>query len=514
MGNLIKRNEVAFGVLVALLGSIIIALFSMGRTFFTFATETDYIARLIVEAQRLLSGKPFFLQFHPPFYSIVLAMIYLILNDWFSTGLILSYVSSVAVLVSNFVFFYCLAGRYAAWGCLFGMLSSKIFTTCSSSASQDLFFLALYSACFFFAILAFRYGSRRLWIPVGIFLGLALITRTNSPTLLILLVFPLVLLRNPRDRLRGFISVFLACLVVIGSWVFAARLTGSPIAPQLGQANLAMRYFPTEGDPYTIEARRELMSKFPGFTDVIAHDPSRLAAVYVKDFFKAFERTFRPQNLLAFPLNTLALPGLILLFFGQRNRFTILFLIATISQFALLNFKAYEPRFFLFLIPVLSAGMGLCVKFVWENIPKGLLRSCVLTLFIPFVFYGIIGSYKETYRNLHAQDVELKEAVPKVKTLVDLKEGIIVSRKPHIPFYVGARNVKYPNVENFDDFRTWLEGLRNGAPIYIYYGSDENRWRPNLRLLNYPEKAPIWLHFLDQGSGAVRWTLYQFIPSS
>jgi len=86
--------------------------------------------------------------------------------------------------------------------------------------------------------------------------------------------------------------------------------------------------------------------------------------------------------------------------------------------------------------------------------------------FLPFVVSGAKDSFERAYRSLHTQDAELTEAVPKVKSVIDSK-GLIVSHKANIAFYAGARNGGFPEVQDLEDLRLWLEGLVKKEPTIV-----------------------------------------------
>jgi len=513
LNNFFKEKELAVGCCAALLGSMMVAYFSIGRKYFTFSTEVDYIARHLMDAQRLLNGEPLLLHFHPPFYSIILAPFQIIFQDWFTTGLVVSWISSTIVMVTSFIFFYHLGGRYAAWGSLLGLMSSSVFLTYSSFATSDVFFLALYSSCFLLTILAIQKKSITLWGLAGVILGCALLTRSNALTLIILLAFPWFQSIDFKCRLKAFTCIFVMCLIVLGTWWVAATLTGSPFWAKFGPVNLATRYFPTGGgDPFTFEARQQAISRFTSYKDVLLYDPKFMIVTFVKDFFQNLKLIFLSERLLPFPLGLFALPGIFIFFFKKKNIFTILFLIATISQFILLCFHEYEARYYIFLIPVLGAVIGFCLHNILESISIGWNKKAALIFFLPFLLSGmkeIRYSFAETYSILHAQDKEFGEIIPMAKKLVDPK-GVIVSRGQLIPFYIGVPNVDLPDIRNLEDFRVWIENTPSRGPVYIYFGSDEKIWRPKLNELLLAKRAPDWIEPIAQSRSPNMWVLYRF----
>jgi Dolichyl-phosphate-mannose-protein mannosyltransferase len=511
------KSPLVLGCIGVAIGALVLAFISMGRNFFTFGTETDFLARNIAEAIRAEQAMPLLIQFHPPFYSLVLAFFKTGFSDWFTIGLLISWLSSAVVFLTSFMFYYYLAGRFAAWGSLVGLMSSNIFITYSCLATQDLFFLALYSLCFFSLMLAINRNSNTFWAITGIIIGCALLTRSNALTLLMVLAFPIVLLKKTEHKLKGFASLCLACMIIVGSWALGAKIIGSPFTPEYGHVNLAMRYFPTEGDPFSVKARGQLVSKFGSFKDVIMYDPIHVAKLYVKDFITMIKKNFGASNLLPFLWGIPAIVGVFLLFYHHHSAFALLFLLTTFAQIGLVNFKSYEARFYLFLVPFLSAGLGVFFQYSLKVIKGHRLRIGFCILLFLLSFPGVKWSYSTAYRNLHAQDPELSEAVDAIQKLVSGSD-VIVSLKPHIAFYLGAKvfiddkYVKLPEFDNLENFRKWLLELSRRANVFIYFGSIEKRFRPQLRDLSNADNAPGWLEPMAASQDGKQWMFYRFRP--
>lgn len=509
------EKELIAGCGAALLASFLVAFLAFNRSYFTYSTETDYIARNLPDAQRLLRGEPMLLEFHPPFYSIMLAAFHGLFRDWFTTGLVLSWLSGAIVLITSFALFFRIGGRYAAWGSLAGLMSSRLFLTYSSFATQDMFFLALYSSCFLLAFLAMQRESRILWGLTGAVSACALLTRANGLSLMILLAFPLFQSRNTRDRLKDLACILTACIIVLAAWGIVAKLTGSPFGTRFGHVNLAMRYFPAEGDPFTVEARQQLISRFSSYKDVVLHNPGYILVTYVKDTFQYMKRIFLSTELVTFPILLFSLPGIFLLFLKPGGVFAPLFLVATISQVALLGFKEYEPRFYLFLVPVLAAGAGVCIEYLRAETTRGWKQAFALALFLPFLLAGVKetrDALLETREELHAQDEELGEIIPVARKLVE-PDAVLVCRKEHIPFYLGIQHAKFPDAGDLHGFRDWLRDLHGDNTVYVYFGPDEKRNRTRLGELGSAERAPGWLKPVAQSRVRNRWVLYRYVPS-
>ena len=75
------------------------------RSVFIYNAETDVIGRFIPEAKRFLSGHPMNIEFHPPFYPIVLGMMHLVTDDWLQAGLIISLISAIGTVIFVYILF-------------------------------------------------------------------------------------------------------------------------------------------------------------------------------------------------------------------------------------------------------------------------------------------------------------------------------------------------------------------------------------------------------------------------
>jgi hypothetical protein len=276
--------------------------------------------------------------------------------------------------------------------------------------------------------------------------------------------------------------------------------------------NLARRYFPVEGDPFTDEAVQLQISLFPSYKDVLLRDPKHIAVTYVKDSFQNMRRALMSTELLAFPLLLFSLPGIFILVLKPTNVFALFFLVATMLQVSLLGFKEYEPRYYLFLIPALAAGAGTCIQFIWAQISPGLKRTVALILFLPLLISGVKETrytLAATYEDLHAQDEELGEVISAATKLVDPRD-MFVSREKHLPFYLGIQQVGFPEVRNLEEFHAWLNSLSGGGTVYVYFGPNEKHNRPKSMDLGSAERAPNWLKPVARSPMPSKWILYRY----
>jgi len=323
---------------------------------------------------------------------------------------------------------------------------------------------------------------------------------------------------NIKKTVINVFCCFLMCVAVIGSWAMYARATDSPTSPTYGHVNLAMRYFPTESDPFTVEARQELASRFQNYMDVMSYDPYHVILEYAKDAGRTAKRILFGSELLPFLWIWVSLAGVVLLFLEWHTPFALMFLLATVAQIGLVNFKSYEPRFFLFLIPLLGAGLGVSVKMLFQFVKMPRHQIVVWGLLLVLIVPNLRWTYYTAYRRLHKQDQELSEAVGSIRNITD-KTGdfIITGRKPHIPYYNGINvfvdqgYTKLPDIKDGKELKRWLTSMNEGKNVFLYFGSYERSTRPGLAFLSDPHQAPAWLESLVYGGAGGGWVFYRFI---
>lgn len=476
------------------------------RKFFLGDAESDYLGTYLVEAERFLSGQPLFLKFHPPLYSILIAVVNSLLFNWFATGLVVSWVSSLTALAVIFIFFRRLAGEWAALGSALGLVSAPSFIVYAVTASSDIFFLALYCACLLFALLADMKGSKLFWFLTGFFIALTFLTRTNALSLSPLFFLPW-LGGQKGDSKSCFLFLLAGFLIPMLVWVGYAHLSGSPFWVQEAHVNLAMTYFAPTHDRMTYDSYFVLRDQFANSWDVIRHDPLRIMSVYTVDFVFMIGRNFL---LLVFPvLSVTALVGFKAFLKTSQKPFVYVYLIATALHIMLMNFKAYESRFYLFLIPLVGASAGSFLEQIFEM--KFLRRksSALPKLVFLFSFFlGISFSSAIAYTELHSIfEDELEEAVPEARNMI-APGSIVVARKPNVPFYAGSALSYFPNVETFDELKKELTQLPKGKNVFLYYGSYERKMRPQFSALGGGE-GPSFLVPITRSKTGRDWVLYR-----
>ncbi|RMF69752.1 MAG: hypothetical protein D6743_01365, partial [Calditrichaeota bacterium] len=106
---------------------VVLGLLSFRREVFNYGTETDFLGGFVPEARRFLSGTPLQIEFHPPLYPILLALVYLPVGDWLQAGLWISLFSALAVLLFAYAFFRRSFGQTSAAGAVLALGLSVAF---------------------------------------------------------------------------------------------------------------------------------------------------------------------------------------------------------------------------------------------------------------------------------------------------------------------------------------------------------------------------------------------------
>ena len=340
-----------------LLAAILLPLgLAAARSWLSFGSETDYLGLFVPEAKRLLAGQPLLIAFHLPLYPAAIALVWSLLGDWVRAGIAVSLLAASATALTVWWLVDRLLGRAAGLGALAALATSAPYLAQAAGAGSDLVFLALYLGASALALAGVRSGRDGAWLGLGLLIALALLTRTNALPLLLLLLAPL-LRRDPAiRRARGGALALAALALPLSLWLEFAAATGSPPWPTSNHVNLAMTYFATAAHPVSNEAFVSVAGRFHDVWEVLAYDPARMLAVYLADLLTLARD--RLPGLIAFPLGLLALPGLLFLPARRRSACAGLLGLVTVGELLLVNFKTFEARYWLFLLPWLGAGIG------------------------------------------------------------------------------------------------------------------------------------------------------------
>ncbi len=503
-----RKNAILLFIIIVFIGAFLSYL-GFNRSFFTYSTETDFLGGFLPEAKRVLAGEPLLLSFHPPFYSIVLAGVQSVVGNWFYAGIVISILSCLAVIVANFFLFENSCGRYAGWTVLAGFLLSAPFLTYSCFATSDIFFLALYSCCLLLAYYAYTNESKILWSVCGFVCGLTLLTRSNGITILAFLLLPWLTIIPVERRLKNFLALLSGLSIPIIIWISYAKITGGPLMPEGNYINIALTYFSHGSDRISGDARAPLEKEFTSLWQVLSYNPLHIVKTYLFDLFH--NKALSAGELFPFPINFIVgVSFVVMLFKKPADNFWYYILILTALQLLLVNFKAYETRYYFFLLPVLSAPVGVFINKLFQRFSKVPLGYAVASLLMFGVIFLDFNSSKIAFSALHLDDKELSEAITKIsKVIKNDKHIIIFSRKEHIAYYLGVKHRYIPLVNNVQELEKYFKNNKDDSHIYMYYGQAEKSSRPQFMSLSNSKNTAF--EVVSRSDIDDSWRLYRYV---
>lgn len=494
---------IVYGALVLFLG--------LGRSYLGYVTETDFIGVFVPDAQRFLAGEPLQSSAHPPLYPMLIGALYSLIGDWLTAGVLLSFLSSLVALLASYLLFLRLGGRAAAWGAVLALLGASVFVKYSALATSDVFFQALFVSSCLFAATAAHSGSRPLWWVCGITAGLGAVSRANGLTLVLFMLAPLFYRAAGREKIAHCLFVAAGfALPVILILVYGAS-TGSRVFPSNTHVNLAVTYFSGSDAVSWNDKLSRVDGRFDSLSEVLLHNPLLIAKTYATDLFDRL--VFKPAQLMEPPLYFFFVPGLFFLI-GMRLSGPLIFLLgAMLAQLLLVNFKGFDHRFYLFLIPLMGAGVGeMCSRIVRWKWPSSRRRRWTAAL-IAMMFLMTSGlAAGRAYFSIRNQTEELREAVPVALEKLGAQATLLADR-PHLSYYTNAKRIILPDLKSLHELQAALEEQRGAAPVYLFYGSWERRIRPQYLDLQHPQSAPKWLQAIAWGKRTGSWVLYRYQPS-
>lgn len=503
----------AFGAL-----AVILVVYDSGRTYYTDNTELDFLYRFMPEARRVLHLARLKVSYHPPLYPFCLAAVKCFVSTWMTAGLILSGLAGVAGAAASFYYFDRLVGRAAAWGSLLGLGSSIYFLSSASMTTNDMFFFACYSAAWLTCLIAFLKNKGRWWLLAGGAVACTILARTNGIILAPLILLPLLQPIARRTRARCLLAMALAAAVVLGAWVGYAFATGSPLMPTAGTINnLTLTYFPpgpTQLDRISGDAMTQVEGRFHSVWQLFTYAPGHIIKQYCIDLVHMIWANL--TILLWAPLAWLAIPGFYFLYRAAvSRRFVLFFFAITLLHMLMINMKAYEPRYYLFLIPPLGAAAVMSVQQVWSyaGFPQ-MVRMATVGCFALVVTYSLHHEVTAAPYELHPwPEPQTAQIVPTLAH--EPANSILVSRTPVDAIGADIGWKYFPLVSNYKVLHERLEKIAKANPhddVLLLYGSKENSTRPAFHALLHRDVKVPWLTPVADGFVGTPWTVYRFVP--
>jgi hypothetical protein len=455
--------------------------------------ETDFYWSYIPQAQHLLQGHMTIEDFHGPLYPIVLALLSLVTQDLFHAGVIVSTVSAAVALFFAYELFRRWLRAEIAFAAVVMMGLNTTFVQHAYSAGTDMLFNALVIGGTFFLLKDDKQSWRSLLIAAVLF-ALGYLTRYNG--LFVIVAVPAVmLLVNPfghswRDRVITAAVFVAAFIVLITPWgLYCLREKGSFFYNK-NYLNIAYEMFArnrmTWDQFWSIESQR-----YTSLSQVVFLD--------VEAFFKNLLNNALTHGasdigkLLGWPVGVCSLLGFFLLFRRTNDKRELSFLVLAAGFYGVLLLVFYSERFSLFLLP---AYLALAFRALTDSsvarIRFGGRLTVARLLVAALVVWTASASYLFNSRNIDSGPVEVLSIAEGFQNSGEqVPPGtIVVTRKPHIAYYLKMQMVLFPLVHSYDELEREVRTLNAS---YLYFSYVEAQLRPEFRSLLEIGSAPPWL---------------------
>jgi len=504
----IRRSPVDLAAMLIIAATTVLTgLFCLDRERFNLGLESDFIGRFLPEAQRFLDGGPLVVDIHPPGYPIVLAVGNLLTGDWMTSGLVLSWLASVAVLVCCWRLFAAIGGPWAGL-CAVGLLAtSSRFLAFSVQAGSDMVFLAAYCGTLLAVVHAMASPRRSAWFVGGLLAGTTVLMRANGVLVLLLALAPLLTPMAARARVWSG-SLFVAgMLLPVLLWAGFATATHSPVFPTETHSNLAMTFYGDRGTaPH--DQRIRMAQKFDSSLDVLFSDPVHILRTYVTDLVKLPGRVV--PNAGWAPLSVLAALCLLYLAPWLRSRRALVVLGMTVLSVLLINLMQFQARFYMHVTPVLGGALGMATA-AWlarSGGGRGREMACLAALAAAFLAGSVPAA--RAARAMAEPPVESQEIASLVAAVrAHVPAGApLVARKNLIAFYTGRPLIWFPEARSLEEICSALAGGSRGPRVYVVIGGAERRIRREVAEQVLAGDLPAWARVLEAGGPAQdRWAL-------
>lgn len=478
-----------FPVFIILLFGITYSVFGLFHKMGNFDVETDFYGLYAHDVQRLLDGDMVEERDHAPGYAVMVAGLTLITGDVFAGGKALSVISAIGLIWVFYKLADLLFDRYLA---LMSLAVISVMTIpFSFVVGLDIVFT------FFFVASIYLYykdeGQNGKWLVLsGIVSGITYLIRYNG-ILLPMGVVAIVLFLNPNDldlkgKIRHLAYYGGSMVLIILPWlIFLAFFdAGGVSSPGLNVA-IAWEFY-GQGGEFTGDERALVDPRFDSLMTIVFYDIQHFVTHYMKNIADRFEHF----SLSAFPF-----PGFyflvtgLLLFMTSANRRQVSLFVFPVLGFLVLCLVNYITRYYLFIIPFFVVFVAFFFRyqypanryFSWFSM--NYVKWPVFALLLVFMLRG----------SVNRAQFEIKSEPRHLISLADRlysEDGSVkvMARKPHLAFLA---NMKFENIPMVGSVDEMMESVNKLNCKYVYYGSQERKYRPELAQLMNPESVANYL---------------------
>jgi 4-amino-4-deoxy-L-arabinose transferase-like glycosyltransferase len=479
-----------------LAGAVGLVLLTVNLHFHTigdYLVETDFYWSYAPEAQKILAGELPIEDFRGPGYPIALAAFGLATSDLFRAGVVIATLSAAIVIFFVFSLMQRLFRPDVAFVVVLFVALNTTFVQYSYTVGTDMMFCALVSASVFFLL----NDTERRWRSVllsALFSGLAYLTRYNG--IYVVGAVPVVLLLvNPfqlswGERLKTCALYLTVFFLVITPWgLYCVQERGSFFYNK-NYLNIAYEMFGKDRigweQFWSVESQR-----YTSLTQVVFTDLNLFLKTILMNIV-----THAGGDLLKLvgPYTGLfSVIGVVALLKRRTDKRVVSYFVLAGGFFVVLLFVFYGERFSLFLLPayITLALIGLGEQRIASLNLFGRVRlvKVVVTALLVWTATDSLAFNRKNIDSGPKEVLSIAEAFQKSGEQPP-PGAVIVTRKPHIAYYLKMRMELFPLVSSFDELKYEVRRV-NGS--YLYFSYVEALLRPQFQALLDQRNSFAWL---------------------
>ncbi|MFQ3599170.1 MAG: glycosyltransferase family 39 protein [Chloroherpetonaceae bacterium] len=457
-----------------------------------YGVETDFFWNYAPDArtiQAILKGEggAFPIDgFRGPMYALVLACVAFIIQDFFAAGVIFGIFCAGATLFLTHRLVLEFFGKIEALVVLLILATNSIFIQYSYSAGTDMFFNLVATLAVYAFLKALSIDGWRWLLVASLASGVALLTRQNSLFLIVGFLLALFLFNPSKQSLKVQVLYALTIIAVVfalyAPYGFYTLQEKGKFFYSLNYLNIAKDLFGRETNWDTFWYGKS--QSFTSLGDVILADPVKFIANTLANIPAHFIGDM--GELMSWFLGVFVIGGIVAILV-QRNltRVQVAYFIFAVLNFGVLLLTFYGARFSLNLIAPYAVLAVLFFK--WEAVPK--VAHYALPIALAIMLFQSVQFHRKNIDSGPQEMLALREkffAITGRNPNTHYKE-IIITRKPHIAYYLNLNMGGFPMAETYDEL---IAEARKLGATYLFYSYFEANLRPQFRFLFNAKEPP------------------------
>ncbi len=451
--------------------------------------ETDFFQAYVPTAKDIVKGIWTIEDFRGPAYPAVLALFGFFIKDFFTAGIIVSALTAALTIFFTFELIRTLFRPDIAIVVVLLTAVNSTFVQYSYTAGTDMTFNCFTAAAVYFLLKDAKYSPLNLVLS-ALFAAAAYLTRYNG--IFVLAAVPLIVtllnIYNVEMKRRLIISgMFIGLFFLfIAPWGIHSLNEKGSFFYNKNYLNIAYEMF-AKGQVGWDQYWNVESAKYHSLAQVIFADPGLFLSTLFRNFVEHFLSDM--ELLVGWGIGICCMAGLIGLWKTRPQPRQSAYFVFGALMFLVLLLVFYGERFSMFLIPVYATfGVVTLTWERWRGIPfyNGFLIAAVL------IGWTFVRSYDFNRQNIDSGPKEITVIADWFNANVkDFDESkVVVSRKPHIAYYINKTMRYFPYVNTFDALERETKKMNAD---YFFYGIYEANMRPEFQSLLNPKLAPAWL---------------------